>query len=146
MIGQKGNGLFKWPELQEQDMCLHLFSCSISAPSDDREERLPGLSIAETCWQGKDHLAPGQAQQRCCLRETSQRVFVQALLPGTKICRAANYGFQMSPLPSDIVFQLFTSSLLCRSLPLRLLLCVRQIYVMWVSVHPEQQRSQGLSG
>lgn len=41
----------------------------LSPPHRMAKERLPELSIAETFWLGKDQLAPGQAERRCCLGE-----------------------------------------------------------------------------
>lgn len=76
--------------------------------------------------------APGWGEERLPRRDTA---FVRALVPGTKICRAANYGFQMSPPPSDTVFQRLTSSLAGCSLPFGRCLRGRQIYAAWATVY-----------
>lgn len=106
------------------------------------KQRLPELSTKETCWQGQDHLAQSQAgEQSGCLGETRQHLCRLWYLE-QKICGAANYGFQMSPPPSDTAFQRFTSSLPGCSLLFRLFLRGRRIYAAWATVNRSNNARQ----
>lgn len=114
---------------------LRLLNSAVSAWSDDPSKDFPSSLhrrnlLARPRPPGPE---PGWRAERLPWRDTT--AFVQALVPGTKICRAANYGFQMSPPPSDTAFERFTSSLPGCSLPFRLFLRGRQIYAAWATVY-----------
>lgn len=131
----RGYGRFKRPALWGVRGVFNLMVLPGFCLVRRSKQRLLELSTKETCWQGQDHLAQSQAgEQSGCLGRDAT-AFVQALVPGTKICRAANYGFQMSPPPSDTAFQRFTSSLPGCSLLFRLFLRGRQIYAAWATVY-----------
>ena len=101
------------------------------------EECLPEFSTAETCWQGRDHLATRQAERRCCMAETRRWALVhlwyleQNMLSG-KVWLSEGISATWHRMSAVHIFITELRD------PQRRLLCVRQIWVPWVTTHPKQ--------
>lgn len=124
-------------------MLLTSWYCPVSAWSDGPSKDFPSSPPKKPVGKAKTTWPRARLESRAAASERHDSICAGSGTWNKKICGAANYGFQMSPPPSDTAFQRFTSSLPGCSLLFRLFLRGRRSYAAWATVYRSNNARQG---